>query len=364
MKLTTAKAIRLTLFIILGMAIFGYAIYTVGKQSNLFGRTFMIQGVFKDVSGLKIGNNARYSGINVGTVSDIRLLSDTLVMVEITVERNVQKFIRKDSRMEIGTEGLMGNKVINITPGTPSAPSIKDGERLETVEAIKIDDIMEEVKKSSENTTEVTQNLADITNKINQGEGIFGKIFTDTTFTNNLDRISRNTALMTNTISEITEKINDEKGVVGKLLSDTALAEKFDSAGVSLLKSTKNLEAFTTNLSQGEGIFGKMYADTTFSHSIDDITNNIKHTSEKSKQISDKLLRITEEVEGGQGLINKLLMDSIFADSLHKTLINIDKTTKELRESSETIRENWFIRTFSKQKKENKETENEKEEED
>lgn len=351
MKLTTAKVIRLTFFILIGIAIFTYAIYTVGKQSNLFGRTFLIKGVFKDVSGLKIGNNARYSGINVGTVSNIRLISDTLVLVEITTETNVQKFIRKDSKLEIGTEGLMGNKVINITPGTPSAPRVKDGETLETIEAINIDEIMEELKKSSENTTQVTRNLAEITRKINQGEGIFGKLFTDTTFTNNLDKISSNTAQMTNTLTQVTEKINDERGVIGKLLSDTILSEKFDTAGVSLLRATQNLEKFTTKLNEGEGIFGKMYTDTTFSQSIDEITNNIKHTSEKSKQISDKLLKITEEVEGGKGFINKLLVDSVFADSLQKTLISIDKAARELQESSETVRQNWFIRTFSKKKK-------------
>jgi phospholipid/cholesterol/gamma-HCH transport system substrate-binding protein len=363
MKLTVGKTIRLTLFIIIGIGIFGYAIYTIGKQSNLFGNTFTIKGIFNDVSGLKIGNNARFSGINVGTVSEIKILNDSLVQVDITVEQKVQKFIRKDSKLEIGTEGLMGNKVINIIPGSSTAPVVKEGETLQTIEAIKIDQIMEELKKSSENTTVVTQNLAEITDKINKGEGIFGKLFTDTTFTNNLDRISYNTAKMTRTLNQITTKINQEQGVLGKLLSDTALAKQFDQAGENLLTSTKNLEEFTSKINQGEGVFGKMYTDTTFTNNIEDIAKNINYTTNKAKEISDKLLRVSEQVESGKGLINKLLTDSVFADSIQQTLHSIDKSAKEIEEASETVRKNWFIRTFSKKKKDDRKEQKMKEKE-
>ncbi len=365
MKLTLVKTIRLTLFIVIGIGIFGYAIYTIGKQSNLFGNTFTISGIFKEVSGLKIGNNARFSGINVGTVSDITILNDTLVKVEITVESKVQEFIRKDSKLEIRTEGLMGNKVVNILPGTSTAPNIEEGDELKTIEAIEIDQIMEELKKSSENTTVVTKNLAEITDKINKGEGIFGKLFTDTTFTKNLEEISNNTAKMTNTLSEITSKIDKEEGVVGKLLSDTSLAKEFDEAGQNLLKSTKNLENFTSKINQGEGLFGKMYTDTGFIQNADKISSNLDYTSRKTKDLVDKLLTITGQIEGGKGLVNKLLTDSVFADSVQKTLNNIDKSVKELEEASETVRKNWFIRTFSSKKKdEEKKQQEEQESED
>jgi len=363
MKLTVGKTIRLSLFILIGLAIFGYAIYTIGKQSNLFGNTFTISGVFKDVSGLKIGNNARFSGINVGTVSEITILNDTLVQVDITVEKKAHKFIRKDSKLEISTEGVMGNKVINIIPGTSDSPVVQENDKLETIEAIKIDEIMQELKKSSENTTIVTKNLAQITDKINQGEGIFGKIFTDTSFTNNLDKISYNTAKMTNTLSQITDKINNEKGVLGKLLSDTSLAKQFDLAGTNLLNSTKNLEDFTGKINAGEGLFGKMYTDTAFTKNIDDIFNNLNYTTDKAKQISDKLLKITDDIEGGKGFINKLLVDSLFADSIQKTLHNIDKSAREIEEASETIRKNWFLRTFSSKKKNDKKEKKNKEKE-
>ena len=350
MKMTVGKGIRLGVFIILGIAIFAYAIYIIGKQRNLFGNTFTVSGIFRDVSGLKVGSNVRYSGINVGSVSNVHLLNDTLVKVQVTLEDKVHQFIREDSRMEIGTEGVMGNKVVNITPGTSTKPVVEEGATLGTIEAVKMDEILDELKKSSVNTTVVTQNLAEITSKINQGEGIFGKLFTDTSFTNNLDQISRNTANLTRNVSTITSKINHEEGVVGKLLSDTTLAKEFDQAGNNLLESTRNLKGFTQKINRGEGMFGKMFTDTAFTRNLDETARNLTYTTKQARAISENLARITRHIESGKGGMNKLLVDSTFADSLDGTLKNINKTARELDQAAETVRKNWFIRTFSTKK--------------
>jgi len=362
MRMTIGKSIRLGVFIVIGIAIFAYATYIIGKQRNLFGNTFAVTGIFKDVSGLKVGSNVRYSGINVGTVSSIRLVNDTLVQVQVTLEEKVHPFIREDSRMEIGTEGVMGNKVVNITPGSSSHPAVEEDDVLETIEAVKIDEILEELKKSSVNTTVVTKNLAEITSKINQGEGIFGKLFTDTSFTNNLDEISRNTAQLTRNFSTITGNINKEEGVIGKLLSDTSLANEFDQAGNNLLESTRELKAITRKISQGGGLFGKMFTDTSFTKSLGSSAENLEYTTRQAKTISENLAKITQQMESGRGVINKLLTDSIFADSLDGTLKNINKSAKELDKAAETVRKNWFIRTFSSQKQEEEQSESEEEE--
>ncbi|MFW5943893.1 MAG: MlaD family protein [Bacteroidota bacterium] len=366
MKLTLGKSIRLGFFIIVGITIFVTAIYIIGKQRNLFGNTFTINGVFKDVSGLKVGNNVRYSGINVGTVSNIQLLTDTLVKVQVTLEKKVHQFIREDSRMEIGTEGVMGNKVVNITSGTPSAEVVEEGDFLGTIEAVKMDEILEELDKSSSNTTVITRNLAEITTKINQGEGIFGSIFTDTSFSNNLNKISNNTARLTENFNQVTEKINQEEGVLGKMLSDTLMAEQFDEAGNNLFQSTENLREISQKINKGEGVFGKIFTDTSFTHNLDIASKNLTHTSDKARNISDNLAEFTGQMRSGKGLINKLLTDTAFAKRVDSTLGSIDKSAKELDEAAETVRKNWFIRTFSskKDKEESEKTEKDQSEEE
>lgn len=362
MKLSTVRTIKLIIFIALGVAIFGYAIYFIGKKSNLFGNTFTISGVFRDVSGLKIGNNVRFSGINVGTVSEIKLINDTLVQVDVAVDIKTQKFIRKNSKMEIGSEGLMGNKVIKIIPGTAGSPTAEEGDLLQTIEAIQIDDIMKELEKSSVNTSKITSNLADITDKINQGEGIFGSLFTDQKFSTNLDNISKNTAELTENFNTITQKINAEEGVLGKLLSDTSISKQFGRSSINLSESIENLNEITRKINKGEGIFGKLYTDTSFTKNLDETSNSLNYTAKKAKKIADDMKEITGYIRSGKGIVNKLLVDSTFADSIEKTLNNIDKSAKELDEAAETVRKNWFIKTFSGKKKDDKKKKKEEEE--
>ena len=128
MEKTTSQKIRLGLFVILGLVIFILAVYYIGNKRQMFGKTEHLTAIFTNVSGLKLGNNVRYSGINVGTIDNITITSDTTVQVEFIVQKEVQKFVRKDSRAGIGSEGLMGDKVLIITPGSNDSPQAAEND--------------------------------------------------------------------------------------------------------------------------------------------------------------------------------------------------------------------------------------------
>src|SRR3970040_98526 len=112
MKKNISSKIRLGIFISLGIAVFIVAIYFIGDKQQLFRSTFRVSGVFEDVGGLQAGNNVRLSGINVGTIDNVSIISDTSVRVVIVIDESTRKFIRKDAVASIGSEGLMGNKVL------------------------------------------------------------------------------------------------------------------------------------------------------------------------------------------------------------------------------------------------------------
>src|SRR5436190_2005073 len=112
--------IRLGIFVSAGILLFTLVIYFIGSRQNMFTKTINVRGIFKDVSGLQPGNNVRFSGINVGTIDEIVIISDSLVRVDMTVKKTTQKYIKKDAVATIGSEGLMGNKVLNISPGSGS----------------------------------------------------------------------------------------------------------------------------------------------------------------------------------------------------------------------------------------------------
>ena len=118
MKKNSANKIKLGIFVSLGLVVLILAIYYIGEKQLLFQSTFRLTGVFTDVGGLQAGNNVRLSGISIGTVESISLISDTTVRVEIVIDESSRKFIKKDAIATIGSEGLIGNKVLVINPGT------------------------------------------------------------------------------------------------------------------------------------------------------------------------------------------------------------------------------------------------------
>jgi phospholipid/cholesterol/gamma-HCH transport system substrate-binding protein len=179
MKKDTSFKIKLGIFISMGIALFIIGIYFIGEKQQLFRSTFHLSGVFRDVAGLQAGNNVRLSGINVGTVENINIVSDTSVRVEIVVDESIRRFIKKDASASIGSEGLMGNKIIIINPGTGGKMEIGNNDTVQTIQPINMDDILISLKSSIDNTTIITSNLTKITGSVQSGKGTLGRLLTD-----------------------------------------------------------------------------------------------------------------------------------------------------------------------------------------
>jgi phospholipid/cholesterol/gamma-HCH transport system substrate-binding protein len=178
--------IKLGVFVTIGLLLFIGAIYFIGNRQHLFSKTLTLSALFTDISGLQIGNNVRFSGINVGTIKDIVIVSDSMVKVDIEIEKSTQKFIKKDARASIGSEGLMGNKVMNISPGTPSSKMIEEKDILLTKKIAGLDDIMIKMDSVAGNAVYITADLKGLLSNMHSGKGTLGKLFMDETMANNL----------------------------------------------------------------------------------------------------------------------------------------------------------------------------------
>lgn len=344
MQMNRNKSIKLGLFVSIGILILIMGIYFIGVRQSIFGTSLMVRGIFTDVQGLRVGSNVRFAGIDIGAVSNITIINDTSILVDFMLDKDVRKFIRKDSKAVITVTGLLGNKVVNIMPGSFNVEIIEEEDILPTGQGIEISDIMRELEKSSRNTTAITRNLVDITEKVNRGEGIFGQIFADTVFSQNLDRISANTAELTDNFAAITDQILNEYGLIGHLLSDTSLVKELQQVSENLAIASDNLVNIAKRINQGEGIFGKAFTDTSF-------LQNIVYTSVSTREATKNLAEITNQINTGKGFINKLLTDSAFSDSISITLGNLNRGIIEIQEASDAIERSWLIRLFSGSKK-------------
>lgn len=242
---------KLGMFVIIGLVLFIAVIYLVGKQKNLFGSTFSLNAQFKTVSGLKVGNNVRFSGITVGTVDEITLITDTSVEVHLLIKKEVQKFIKTDASVGIGSDGLMGDKVITITPGTFNKNAVKDNDVILSRKAIEMEDIMNSVKTSVDNAGIITAQLAQFTYKMNNGNGALSKLMTDEGFSNNLKNTLLHLQTSSGEFAKFTTKMNDGKGALSKMISDEKFGKTLDSTMANLQAGTKglseNMEAAKSN---------------------------------------------------------------------------------------------------------------------
>lgn len=241
MNKDTGSNWKLGMFVIIGLILFVITIYFVGKQQNLFGNTFNLKSKFKTVSGLKVGNNVRFSGINVGTVSEIEIINDSTVLVVLLMEEDVQKYIKKDAMASIGSDGLMGDKVMTISPGMTSNETVKDNDMIKSKSAVEMEDLMKSVKTSVDNAGLITTQLATFTYNMNNGDGTLSKLLSDKEFANSLKRTLANLETTTKEFSGFTKNMNNGKGILSKVVSDERLGMKLDSTVANLQTGSKGL---------------------------------------------------------------------------------------------------------------------------
>jgi phospholipid/cholesterol/gamma-HCH transport system substrate-binding protein len=243
---------KLGMFVIIGLTLFVATIYFVGKQKNIFGSTFQLNTTFKTVGGLEVGNNVRFSGINIGTVSEIALLTDTSVLVNLVIRKEVQQFIKKDAIASIGSDGLMGDKVLTISPGSANMGRVNNKDMIASKKAVDMEDVMSSVKNSVDNAGIITAQLAQFSIKMNNGNGALSKLISDEEFSNSLKSTLSNLQTSSNEFATFTTKMNNGKGALSKLVSDEAFGKTLDSTMSNLQSSTKglseNMEAVKSNI--------------------------------------------------------------------------------------------------------------------
>ncbi|MBC7605557.1 MAG: MCE family protein [Burkholderiales bacterium] len=223
---------KLGMFVTIGLLLFIATIYFIGKQQNLFGSTFHLKSKFKTVSGLKVGNNVRFSGINVGTVDDISLVNDTTVLVKFKINDDVKQFIKTDAHASIGSDGLMGDKVLTISPGSDSNNAVSDNDLIASTKAIEMEQIMKSVQTTIDNAGLITVELSQFTHNMNNKNGTLSKLLTDDALASSLKSTILN-------LENFTKKLNNKNGVLSKLTSDEKLGKSMDSTITGLNESVK-----------------------------------------------------------------------------------------------------------------------------
>jgi phospholipid/cholesterol/gamma-HCH transport system substrate-binding protein len=216
MKTTSGQKIKIGIFALAGLTVIVLTVFFIGNKKSLFSATFNVHGLFKNVNGLQVGNNVRFAGINVGVVQDIQIITDSSVNVILTLNENVRKFIKKDAKLSIGSDGLMGDKLVIIAPGGGrSNEPVKGGDQLAVVNPYDVDKIISKFTKIADNAGDLVEGLALIVNKVNSGKGSIGRLL-------NNDKMARN---MENTVKQAQTTMANVHKTTGTLNEDLKAAQ-------------------------------------------------------------------------------------------------------------------------------------------
>jgi len=211
MKTTASQKIKIGLFTFVGILVLVLFIFFLGNQKSLFNSTFDVYGKFKNVNGLQVGNNVRFAGINVGVVDNITIINDSTVRVDLTLNSSVKKFIKKDSKMSIGSDGLMGDKLVTVAPGgITSQDEVAPGQELTGVPPIDADKIISKLTGIADNAGTLIQNLAQITGKVNSGKGSLGRLLNNDKMANDLDATVKQAKSTMANVHKTTSTLNED----------------------------------------------------------------------------------------------------------------------------------------------------------
>lgn len=333
MKNTSSQKLRLGLFVILGTLLFIVSIYLIGQRQNMFEKTFTISAHFQNVNGLQKGNNVRYSGIDIGTVKAISMINDSMIKVDMSIEETIIPHIKTDAIAAIGSDGLVGNRIINIVPGKNDTSSIiENGAIIKSFSKVGADDILNTLNSSSENVAILTSDLLKITNTMIKGKGTIGILLNDTLMANDLSKSIANLKTISygasKSINELNTIINDIK----------------------------------TN---DESVLGMLINDTISGQKLKTIVRNLEASSEAIEGLVSTTNALVNDIDSSEGALNYVLNDTSLVNSLESTLKNINEGTDKFNQNMEALKHNFltrgYFRKLERQQKKEEENQNKKE---
>ncbi len=303
MEKSSKNKIRLGVFVILGTLLLVMVLYFIGNRQNIFSNTIKINTYFANVNGLQLGNNVRYSGIDIGTVHSIQMQSDTLILVEMLLKESMTPHLKKDAIATIGSDGLVGNMIVNILPTEGKLPAVVSGDTIASFSRISTDNMLTTLNATNENLALLSADFLKITTEILDGEGTITSLLRDEELSNdikstikNMKTSSADISIMTQELSKTLDRIDMEHSIAGVLLGDSIQGRKVKTsienivlASQDIQKVSASLDTIVTRLSNGNGVVHHLSTDENLVKNIDSTMQHIKEGTAKFNENMEAL---------------------------------------------------------------------------
>ena len=311
------------IFILLGIIILVVTIFTLGGQKKTFVRTFTINAIFNDVSGLQSGSNVLFSGVKVGTVKKIDFYGDSQVQVTMNIEREAESHIHKDAKAKIGSDGLIGSKIVIIYGGNAGKPQVEKNDFLRVENGLSTDDMMATLQENNKNILEITKDFKSISKKINSGEGTLATLLNDPAIARKLSAAADN---LQETLANLKTVSEGSKNVL------------------------VNLQDFSGKLNKKGNLMNDLTSDTVVYRSVKQTLAELNNASNSVTKFTANLKTVSDKLNQKDNAVGVLLNDTETAASMKVTLKNLESGSKKLDEDLEALQHNFLLRRFFKKK--------------
>ncbi|UCF21166.1 MAG: MCE family protein [Gemmatimonadota bacterium] len=302
--------VRVGMAVTVALIVLAVSVFFIGETGAIFGERYRLITLMPSASGLIEGAGVRLAGQDVGKVDVIEFVPiaergdpNHILRIELAIDLRVRDLIRGDSEARIRTQGLLGDKIIDVTPGTPDAPALEEGDTLQSAVAIDYEQMIASAAELVEDVSSILNNLRALADSMLAGRGTAGRLLMDTTLYIELLQTSR-------TLNEFLTAVGRGEGALAQLAQDTALY-------ADLRSMVAGLDSLTLALTSGESTLSRLLTDDSLYLAL---------TSSSAR--ADSLLA---SLESGEGTMGQLLTDQELYDSLLKLLVDVQVVIEELR---------------------------------
>jgi phospholipid/cholesterol/gamma-HCH transport system substrate-binding protein len=315
------RAITVGLFVFAGLVFLVAGIFMVGNLNDTFKDKLEVISIFDDVNGLKKGNNIWFSGVKIGIVSDISFHEKNQVEVKMKIETKSQQYIRKDAKVKISSDGLIGNKILIIYGGTSNSNQVEEGDTLEVEKTFSNEDMINTLQENNKNLVAITSDFKVISKNLIAGQGTIGKLLKENAVYDNINQVTVSLKKSSTKAEELITSLStfssglNKKGTLGNELStDTVVFASIKTSVLQLRKITDTASVFISNLKLA--------------------SNN------------------------SQSPIGILLHDKESGIKLKETIKNLESSSKKLDQDLEAAQHNFLLRRYFKKELKKKENTN------
>lgn len=306
------------LFVFLGLVFFIAGIFLVGDLHNTFKSKMEVVSLFKDVNGLKAGNNIWFSGVKIGTVSKLNFQGESDVKVIMSIEIKAQPYIRKDAYVKVSSDGFIGNKILVIYGGTSGSTIIEEGDTLSVETTFSTEDMVNTLQENNKNILAISSDFKIISAKIVAGEGTIGKLLNDNSVYNNIN----------------------------------AATTSLHNASVKAQELVNSLSTFSSGLTKNGTLAYELTNDTIVFETIKATVLQLQHISDTTALL---VANLNEAIKNPNSPIGVLLKDEESGASVKEIIKNLESSSIKLDEDLKAAQQSFLLKGyFKKEAKANK----------